>query len=173
MWYTLSKISVRIRHTFSSQPYGRRFRVFDEIFGVVILVPLECWILSDGDVTTCVTVGCWRTFEGTWNVRSSGCLLNQVCMCCVAGARFEPPDPPLPGASGLCLGEALEQLVTVLQQAPLLPPPPDHATTCLLLQWLQVRFILHSNRPCSRISVSFVCHGFLSMRLFWNHGKRH
>lgn len=96
--------------------------------------------------------------EGTWDVRRCGCHLNQVCMCCVAGARFETPDPPMPGASGLCLGEALEQLVTVLQQAPLLPPPPDHATTCLLLQWLQVRFILHSSRPCYRISVSFVCY---------------
>ncbi|KAJ9586709.1 hypothetical protein L9F63_019692, partial [Diploptera punctata] len=42
-----------------------------------------------------------------------------------------------PGAAGLSLGEAVEQLVTVLQHAPPLPPPPDHATSSLLLQWLQ------------------------------------
>jgi hypothetical protein len=68
-------------------------------------------------------------------------------VCCVSGARFEPPDAPTPGSAGLSLGEALEQLVTVLQQAPPLPPPPDHATTSLLLHWLQVRFALFFNRP--------------------------
>ena len=62
----------------------------------------------------------------------------------LAGARFEPPDPATPGAAGLSLGEAVEQLVMVLQQTPPLPPPPDHATASLLLQWLQqVSFSYH------------------------------
>jgi hypothetical protein len=75
----------------------------------------------------------------------------------VTGARFDPPDASTPGVAGLSLGEALEQLVTALQQAPPFPPPPDHATTSLLLQWLQVRF---SFVLLSQLTVSAWISGF-------------
>ncbi|PSN55690.1 hypothetical protein C0J52_03196 [Blattella germanica] len=51
----------------------------------------------------------------------------------ISGARLELPD----GAGGLSLGEAVQQLVAVLQQSPELPPPPALPPDSRLLQWLQ------------------------------------
>jgi hypothetical protein len=126
----------------------------------------------------------WLLNSGFVGIRSEDLApeavgINEVSdvrrVSCVAGARFEPPDAPSPGAAGLSLGEALDQFVTALQQSPPLPPPPDHATTSLLLQWLQVRLVsLCFNWPNAWISISLAWRGFIIfIRSIWQPQMRY